>query len=224
MIPSDLVETLEVSKTFTPDMDSSGIGGSVDVRSLSAFDRQGLSLSAEYSYNELVSDYSPKVAASWSSLFGPEGNENIGVALAFSWFDRDFGSDNIETDGGWPNDLETIGGSTFQGAEEIEQRSYTVNRERTGVALNFDLRGENGQWYLRNLYSSFSDQEYRNRNEYKFDDGDAISGTSTSAARTAGCSRKTQASVPGSSRFARSFPMRGSSACGAGPTGRCLPS
>jgi TonB-dependent receptor len=115
-----------------------------------------------------------------------DATDNLGIAFAASWYDRDFGSDNIETDGGWPNDLEAEDPDTqvvteFKGAEEIEQRSYTVNRERTGVALNFDLRGENGQWYLRNLYSSFSDQEYRNRNEYKFDDGDAISGTSTSA-------------------------------------------
>jgi TonB-dependent receptor len=181
VIPSDLVETLEVSKTFTPDMESSGIGGSVDVRSLSAFDREGLSLTAESSYNELVSDYSPKAAASWSRLFGPEGDENIGVALAFSWYDRDFGSDNIETDGGWPADLENADGSEFKGAEEIEQRSYTVNRERLGIVANFDFKTDHGSYYWRNLYSDFSDQEYRNSNEYKFDEGDAIGGTDTSA-------------------------------------------
>ena len=181
VIPSDLVETLEVSKTFTPDMDSSGIGGSVDVRSLSAFDRQGLTLTAETSYNELVSDYSPKLAASWSSLFGPSGNENFGVALAFSWFDRDFGSDNIETDGGWPADLETADGAEFKGAEEIEQRSYSINRERLGLVANFDFKTDNGSYYWRNLYSEFSDQEYRTRNQWKFDDGEAVSGTDTSA-------------------------------------------
>lgn len=184
VIPSDLVEGLEISKTFTPDMDGSAIGGTVNVRSLSAFDRTGRSLSvtAEASYNDLVSETSPKIAAAWSDVFGlGDGEENFGVALALSWFDRELGSDNIETDGGWPDDLETVDGAVFRGAEEIEQRSYTINRERLGVALNFDFHGRNGNYYWRNLYSDFSDQEYRTRNEWKFDDGEAVSGSGTAA-------------------------------------------
>ena len=179
VIPSDLLAALEITKTFTPDMDMSAIGGAVNVRSLSAFDRQGryFTVSAEGSYNGLVEETSPKIAGSYTNTFG----ENFGIALAASWFDRDFGSDNIETDGGWPNDLETVGGATFQGAEEIEQRSYTVNRERIGFAANLDWRSETSRFYWRNLYSEFSDQEYRMRNEFKFDDGDAISGDRNSA-------------------------------------------
>ena len=184
VIPADLLEGLEIAKTFTPDMDGSAIGGSVNVRSLSAFDRQGqtLTLSAEGSYNGLVEETSPKISGSWTNVFDiGGGNDNFGIALGASWFDRDFGSDNEETDGGWPSDLELLSGGEFTGAEEIEQRSYTVNRERIGLAANLDFRTENGRYYLRNLYSEFSDQEFRNRNEWKFDDGEAIAGTSTSA-------------------------------------------
>ncbi len=184
VIPSDLLEGLEVTKTFTPDMDLSAIGGNINVRALSAYDRgeRSLSLSAEGSYNELVEETSPKLAATWTNLFDVGGgSRNLGVAAAVSWFDRDFGSDNIETDGGWPDDLETIGGQEFKGAEEIEQRSYTVNRERLGAALNFDFHTDRGNYYWRNLYSDFSDQEYRTRNEFKFDDGVATAATSQSA-------------------------------------------
>ena len=62
VIPSDLLASLEIVKTFTPDMDASAIGGNVNVRSLSAFDKQGRSMSfmAEGSYNELVESSSPK--------------------------------------------------------------------------------------------------------------------------------------------------------------------
>ena len=184
VIPADLVGSLEISKSVTPDMDASTIGGTVNIRSLSAFDHDGrsLTLSAEGSHNGLVESTSPKIGGSYTDLFDIGGGEkNLGVALAASWFDREFGSDNIETDGGWPNDLETVGGGEFKGAEEIEQRSYDVTRERIGLAANFDLRTDNGEYYLRNLYSDFSDQEYRTRNEWKFDDGGAISGSSTSA-------------------------------------------
>lgn len=184
VIPSDLIGALEIRKTFTPDMDASTIGGTVNVRGLSAFDREGrsLTLSAETSYNELVKESSPKISGSYTDTFSiGSGTDYFGIALAASWFDRDFGSDNVETDGGWPADLETIGGTEFKGAEEIEQRSYTVNRERIGLAANFDWRFESGTFYWRNLYSEFSDQEYRMRNEFKFDDGDAVSGSDTSA-------------------------------------------
>lgn len=184
VIPSDLLEGLEITKTFTPDMDASAVGGTVNVRSLSAFDRAGRSLSfnAESSYNQLVEEFSPKIAATYTDIFSVGSDtDNFGIAFAASWFDRDFGSDNIETDGGWPSDLETVAGDEFKGAEEIEQRSYTINRERVGLALNFDYRTDNGRYYWRNLYSEFSDQEFRTRNEYKFDDGDAILGSATSA-------------------------------------------
>lgn len=184
VIPSDLLEGLEVSKTFTPDMDASAIGGNINVRSLSAFDRGGrtLSLTAEASYNELVEEASPKLAGTYTDVFSiGSGTDNLGIAIAGSWFDRDLGSDNIETDGGWPSDLETDAGAVFKGAEEIEQRSYTINRERIGLAFNLDWRGENGQYYWRNLYSEFSDQEFRDRNEYKLDDGTPVSGSNSSA-------------------------------------------
>ena len=48
--------------------------------------------------------------------------------------------------------------------------------------LNFDYQLDGvGEWYVRTLYSDFSDQEYRNRNEYKFDDGDALFGNAERA-------------------------------------------
>ncbi|MEM9624372.1 MAG: TonB-dependent receptor plug domain-containing protein, partial [Pseudomonadota bacterium] len=143
VIPSELLETLEVSKSFTPDMDPDGIGGSVNVRSLSGFDRVGqtLKLKAEASRNDLEDETSPKFSATFTDTFGlAGGDENFAIAAAVSWFDRDFGSDNVETDGGWPLGLETTGGDEFRGAEEIEQRNYVINRKRLGAALNLDFR------------------------------------------------------------------------------------
>ena len=180
VIPSELLSALEVSKSITPDMDGDGIGGSVNIKSASAFDSPGRKLSANLhaSANPLQDQTSPKLALIFSDTFGTgDGEDNFGVAAAVSWYDRDFGSENIETDGGWFDDLEREDGVEFKGAEEIEQRDYVVNRERLGMAANFDYRpSSEGRWYARTLYSEFSDQEYRTRNEFKFDDGDAIKG------------------------------------------------
>ena len=175
VIPSELLSALEVSKSVTPDMDGDGIGGAVNIKSASAFDAPGRSFrfSAQSSYNQLQGENSPRGSLVYSDKFDL-GNQpqSLGVAASMSWFDRNFGSENIETDGGWFDDLERTDGTEFKGAEEIEQRDYVVNRERFGLAANIDYRPDGGgEWYLRTLFSAFSDQEYRTRNEFKFDKG-----------------------------------------------------
>ncbi|MGY0563285.1 MAG: TonB-dependent receptor [Paraglaciecola chathamensis] len=156
VIPSELIQTLEVSKSVTPDMDGDAIGGSVEVKSLSAFDKKGTSASvtAQVSHNDLRDEVSPKLSGSVTNVF----NDTFGVAAALSYYDRDFGSDNIESNGD----------------DEIEQRYYSINRERLGAAVNFDYRPDfNNQYYLRTLYSRFSDDEYRLANTFTFDDDDS---------------------------------------------------
>ncbi|MFU2509934.1 TonB-dependent receptor [Pseudoalteromonas sp. ASV78] len=181
VLPSELIQSLEVSKTVTPDMDASAVGGSIEVKSLSAFDRAGESYSftAQGSYNELESKTSPKLSGSYTNIYELDGGLDLGVATAISWFKRDFGSRNMETDGGWSEfDVEdAVSGDDVAifGAEEIEQRHYKITRERLGAALNLDLHsGAMDKYYLRTLYSDFSDDEFRQRNEYKFSDGKLV--------------------------------------------------
>lgn len=189
VIPSELIQSLEVSKTVTPDMDASAVGGSIDVKSLSAFDRQGqsFSLTAQGAYNQLVSASSPKLSGSFSDVYELNNHYTLGLATAVSWFKRDFGSLNIETDGGWGDfeaqDSQSGDDIDYFGAEEIEQRHYLITRERLGAALNLDLHANNhDKFYLRTLWSDFSDDEMRLRNEYKFAKGqiytDTLSATS----------------------------------------------
>ncbi|MBB1301532.1 TonB-dependent receptor [Pseudoalteromonas sp. SR44-8] len=188
VLPSELIQSLEVSKTVTPDMDASAIGGSIEVKSLSAFDKAGESYSftAQGSYNELESKTSPKLSGSYTSVYELDGGLDLGVATAISWFKRDFGSRNMETDGGWSEfdveDAATGDKVSLFGAEEIEQRQYQITRERLGAALNLDLHsGATDKYYLRTLYSDFSDDEYRQRNEYKFSDGKLLDSNESGA-------------------------------------------
>ncbi|MEQ6886111.1 TonB-dependent receptor [Salicola sp. Rm-C-2C1-2] len=174
VLPSDLIESLVVTKALTPDMDADAVGGSVDVRSVSALDKDGpfFKISGRAGYNTLVEETSPKVAISGGRTF-EVGGGRLGVAAALSYEDRDFGSDNVETGGGW----------NFEGAEpgleELEQRDYTINRERTGAALNLDYeQNENNRYYLRTMYSEFTDDEQRNANIYEFASPLADGGTS----------------------------------------------
>ncbi|KJH75805.1 MULTISPECIES: TonB-dependent receptor [unclassified Pseudomonas] len=167
VLPSELVQSLSVIKTLTPDMDANSLGGTVDVQSLSAFDHKGLFYtgSTEASYDKNTHQTSPKFSGAASNRFSlGDGIDNFGVAAALSWQKRDFGSDNVETGGAW--DFE-------QGArlQEFEQRDYDISRERAGGGLNFDYKPDDlSSYYLRTLYSRYKDSETRNSTAFEFAD------------------------------------------------------
>lgn len=174
VVPSDLVESLTVTKSLTPDMDADSLGGAIDIKSTSAFDREGdfFKFSSEAGYNDLEQEYSPKLSAAYSSRFA---DNTFGLALAGSWFERKFGSDNVETGGGWDFDDQDL-------LVDLEQRDYQITRERQGLAANLDWRpSDNQQWYLRGLYSEFSDDEIRNAVVLEWEDGAQAEGPAQDA-------------------------------------------
>ncbi|WP_285960187.1 TonB-dependent receptor [Pseudomonas tohonis] len=167
VLPAELVQSLTVIKTLTPDMDANSLGGTIDVESLSAFDHEGLFYtgSTEGSYDENTDKTSPKFSGAISDRFSlGEGIDNFGVAAALSWQERKFGSDNVETGGAWDFEDDAR-------LEELEQRDYAITRERAGGGLNFDYKpDDSSSYYLRTLYSRFKDSETRNAAGIEFDD------------------------------------------------------
>ena len=173
VIPSELVESIEIKKTLTPDMDGDTLGGSIEINTTSAFDRkQGfLSVKAEGSYNDLRDAVSPKFGVDFSTRLG----EDFGISGGASYNNRKFSTDNIEMDG-WS---EADNGQIY--AEDLEYRDYDVTRERIGATLSFDARASDSTTlYLRGVYSRFDDHEYRRRLVFGFD-GEPASGSDTVA-------------------------------------------
>jgi TonB-dependent receptor len=161
VMPADLISALVVTKTLTPDMDANAIGGSIEVESLSALDREGAfyTLRAEAKYDQLTDQTSPAYGLSAGNTIEFSDGARLGIASALSYDQRKFGSDNVETGGAWDDGQ----------LEELEQRDYSIERERIGAALNFDLEVDAAnRFYLRNLYSSYKDDEQRLANVVKF--------------------------------------------------------
>ncbi len=173
VISSDLLETLEVVKTVTPDMDGDAVGGHIEIKSLTAFDRPGRSISGrvEASHNKRSDNTNPKLSGTFTDRFG--ANDDFGVAASVSWYEREFATDGIETaTADW---LEAPDGTEYKGIAEGEQRDYMITRERTSANLNFDWRPDmDNEFYWRNLYSRFSDDEVQSTNVFVFDDGDTL--------------------------------------------------
>jgi len=153
VLPAGLIRSLEVTKTLRPEQDASSLGGTVEVKSLSAFDLPGslLTLNAAASRDQNTGENSPSAGMLWASRFG---DGKFGVAVGLSGEKRKFGSDNVETGGAW--DGERLSG--------FELRDYLPVRERRAAALNLDYRPAAGNsWFLRSFLSRFSDDEVRDR-------------------------------------------------------------
>jgi TonB-dependent receptor len=172
VIPSDLIESIEIQKSLTPDMDADSLGGSINIQTTRGFDRIDplLAVRAEGSYNELNGAWSPRYSVDFARRFGG----NLGVAGGLSYTNRSFSTDNVEMDG-W----DESGGIIY--ADTVEYRDYDVERTRIGGALSLDYRvGNHTTLFARGLHSIFEDQEYRGRLTFEMDES-PNSGTATTA-------------------------------------------
>ncbi|MBV7534734.1 TonB-dependent receptor [Duganella sp. sic0402] len=173
VLPAGLIRSLEVSKTLTPDQDANSLGGTVEVKTLSAFDLPGKLLSGAIgaSRDQNIGKTSPN----GSILFADRLLDGkLGVAGGLSFEKREFGSDNVETGGAW--DEGKLAG--------VELRDYLPTRERRAAALNLDYRvDDNSKYFLRSFISDFSDDEVRDRLTISNVAGGGLAVGQTAAAR-----------------------------------------
>ncbi|GGB98281.1 TonB-dependent receptor [Novosphingobium endophyticum] len=173
VISSDTIESIEVKKSLTPDMDADTIGASVEIKTTSAFDRKKDYYAArvEGSYNDYSGDVTPKGSFDFSKRLG----DDFGISGGISYYKRSFETDNIET-GGWDS------ADDVAYAEAVEYRDYDVARERLNATLNFDWRvSDTTAAFVRGNWSQFGDHEYRRRTTFDFGDSTDISGNGASA-------------------------------------------
>ena len=82
VVPSELLQTIEVSKTLTPDMDADSIGGSVNLVTRQAPDKAHLLASAGGGFNAMLSNWSQSNAAATAGRRFSGGR--LGVIGSFS--------------------------------------------------------------------------------------------------------------------------------------------
>jgi len=161
-VPSDLLDGIEIQKSLTPDVDADSLGGVINLKTISAFDRKGQYIRAkiEGRYNEITDIVSPKATLTYSNTF----NDTFGAAISLNYQDLRIESHNNEV-GEWALDDDT---GLFFVADDFENRWYDLTRERIGVVANFDWRvSDNTELYLRTLYNRYNDDEVRNKFEFR---------------------------------------------------------
>ena len=170
LIPSDMIQTIEVSKAVTPDMDADALGGSVNL--VTRTSPQGFRLSATAGSG--VNFITDKPIINGSFLLGDRSeNGKFGWMLSASFNDNDFGSDNVEAE--WTDEFEYYTGVDDGDGEPIleevdvdpytnvfEQREYLVQRIRRSFSANMDYKIDaNNTFFFKTIYNWRDDRENR---------------------------------------------------------------
>lgn len=167
LIPSDMIQTIEVNKAVLPNMDADAIGGSVNLVTRQAPNELRISGTAASGINLL----SNKPIWTGGLVLGDRFlDDKFGVILSGSYNNHNFGSDNVEAV--WYNSDNGVA------LEEFDIRKYLVQRVRRSVSLATDFKiNDNNQIFLSGMYNHRDDWENRfrmrvGRLDDSFDDGD----------------------------------------------------
>lgn len=163
LIPSDMIATIEVNKTLTPDMDGDAIGGSVNLITRATPNGERISATLAGGYGPIRD----KAIYTAGLVYGNRYlNNKLGVVVSGSYNNNDYGSDNIEAT--WVQD---DFGNTY--VEQQAIRYYNVQRIRRSVALAADYKfNDNNTIYVNAIYNWRDDRE--NRFALTYDDMEPI--------------------------------------------------
>ncbi len=157
LIPSDMIATIEVNKTLTPDMDADAIGGSVNLitRATPNGERISATLAGGYGPIREKANYTAGLVYGNRYL-----QDKLGMVFSASYNNNDYGSDNIENV--WTKDKM---GNTY--LEKAEIRRYDVQRIRRSGAFAMDYKfNDNNTIYANAIYNWRDDRENRFRTTY----------------------------------------------------------
>lgn len=153
LIPSDMIQTIEVNKAVTPDMEGDAIGGSVNLITRSAPNVFRASLTGSFGISPIreLANYNLSAIVA-DRLF----DKKLGYVVSTSFNSNDYGSDNVEFV--W---AEGVNGNYI---EEHDIRRYDVKRDGMSASLNLDfVVDKNSTFYFKSMYNQRKDWENRYR-------------------------------------------------------------
>lgn len=174
-LPSDLLGSIEVLKTLTPDRDLNSIGGSVNVKSISAFDKQKNTLNTKFMLvgQEYDDGASPKLALNGTSLLA---DDTIGLGYAVSWEKRaSVVYQNLHHADNTPR-YTAYAGNRVLLPSRFESRQENAERTRAAGSLTFEFRPTDSyQFKASYSHTEFDDLDVALR-EYNRWDGAGLTG------------------------------------------------
>ncbi len=153
VIPSDLVERIEVNKTLSPNQDGDAIGGSVNLVTKTPGERPVYTLAAQGGYTPIQDG---RWLNSYSGTLGQRfgRTKKLGVLFGGTYDHNDRGIDDLEP----TQAIGNINGRNFAYISSEDQRLYRYDRTRYGFDGDLDYSIRPGSaLYVRGLFADFHD-------------------------------------------------------------------
>ena len=194
LIPADMIQTVQVNKAITPEMDADAIGGSVNL--VTRTPPTGLRVSGNLGTSRAV--VGEGMGYNGGVVIG-KGFGKLGVILSGSYRNDKIGSDNIEAE--WSNEIEnTADGEDVEVApyvSETDIREYQIERTRRSASLDLNYEiNPNHNVFVKSMYTWRDDWENRFRLRTKVEEADFGNGTGSAPTAYYGeASRQTKGGV-----------------------------
>lgn len=158
LIPADMIQTIELNKVVTADMDGDAIGGEINLVTKNTPSHRVLSFNLGSGYSWISEKPQWDLGATWGDRFF---NNKLGIMAALSYQYAPGGSDNTE----FEYDEDDNGDIKLK---EAEVRQYYVTRERQSYSLALDYQfNPLNKISFKGIYNRRSDWENRYRVSYK---------------------------------------------------------
>ena len=157
LIPADMVQTIEVSKVVTADMDGDAIGGSINLVTKNTPYRRIFNATAGSGYNAVSKKAQVNLGLTYGDRFL---NDKLGLMISGSYQYAPGGSDNAEFEYDVDDDQVVL--------KEAQVRQYYVTRERQSysLALDYEFNADH-KISFKGMYNRRNDWENRYRAVYK---------------------------------------------------------
>ena len=157
LIPADMVQTIEVSKVVTADMDGDAIGGSINLITKNTPYRRIFNATAGSGYNAVSKKAQVNLGLTYGDRFL---NDKLGLMISGSYQYAPGGSDNAEFEYDVDDDQVVM--------KEAQVRQYYVTRERQSYSLALDYEfNPDHKISFKGIYNRRNDWENRYRAVYK---------------------------------------------------------
>lgn len=157
LIPADMVQTIEVNKVVTADMDADAIGGSINLVTKNTPNKRMFNATAGSGYNAVSKKAQLNLGLTYGDRFF---NDKLGLMFSGSYQNTPGGSDNAEFE------YDVDDGSVVM--KEAQMRQYYVTRERQSYSLALDYEfNPDHKISFKGIYNRRNDWENRYRVVYK---------------------------------------------------------
>lgn len=158
LIPADMIQTIEVNKVVTSDMDGDAIGGSINLITKNSPYKRTIAATAGTGYNWISEKAQLNLGLTYGDRFF---NDKLGMIVSASYQNAPSGS--YDTEFMWEKDED---GNVYVNDYQIRQYYVTRERQSYSAALDWDINA-NHKLTFKGIFNNRNDWENRYRTTLK---------------------------------------------------------